>query len=287
MTSELTCCVCGRQMGQKKPRWLFICECGVLGSNLEPKIPSEIGASIIDEGGRESGLSNVREHNNKLIIAEIRKHIKKGGRLLDVGSGLGFFLKAGSEAGFDCLGIEPDANAVRRTQEQNVRHGYFPSALMSDEKFDAIVFNDVLEHIPDAFSAVLAAQNHLSKGGILVLNCPDRRGVIYRVSTLLTYLGIYGPFERMWQKNTPSPHRWYFRRQELFDIGARVSLQPIGTVKLKTISRHGLFDRIFYIRGQPKVMSWLSLFLAYLVLPFISILPSDLGVAIMRRKSDP
>lgn len=283
---EYSCPVCRGRLLSTNSSWIFKCEaCGLLASSLEPRIPDEATESVIDEAGRQIGLMAVREHNNALIIEKIKQYLKPPATLLDVGSGLGFFLATASNAGFDAIGIEPDANVVERIGRTNVRHGYFPNVLRSNERFDVIVFNDVLEHIPDALSAVIAARKHLNEGGLLVLNCPDRTGVFYRVASLLNHFGISGAFNRLWQKDTPSPHRWYFKRDDLFEIGKRCGLDRVSSVKLVTLSRKGLFHRIFHLKGQSKLIGALSLIAAYVILPFLSILPADLGVAIMKKSS--
>ena len=282
------CPVCNGRLSKKNINfWLFKCDtCGLLASDLEPQIPDKINASVINEVSRQIGLSAVREHNNVLILKKICNYFNGPATLLDVGSGLGFFLEAALAEGFDVCGIEPDANVVINLDKDIVRHGYFPDALEPNENFDLIVFNDVLEHIPDALSAVIAARDHLNQDGILVLNCPDRQGIFYRVASLINHLGISGPFNRLWQRDTPSPHRWYFKRDDLFQIGARCGFVPLATVDLVTLSSQGLYHRIFYMKGQGKFLSILTLIGVYILLPFIKFFPSDLGVALMRKKTD-
>lgn len=265
--------------------WMFKCDsCGLLASNLDPHIPDQIGTSVIDEASRQAGLMTVRDQNNTRIIRKLRTYVHGPVTLLDVGSGPGFFLTAASEAGFVATGVEPDANVIARNEQKNVRQGYFPDALDGNEQFKVIIFNDVLEHIPDAMSAVRAAREHLRSEGILVLNCPDRRGIFYRTASLLDRFGLSGAFDRLWQKDTPSPHRWYFTLNDLFEIGKRSGFEPLATVDLITLSGKGLFDRIFHLKGQSKLFSIIALLGAYALLPFLRILPSDLAVAIMRRK---
>jgi len=116
------------------------------------------------------------------------------------------------ELGFKVQGIEPDANVVGGNWAHGVqvRCGLFPDVLAPDDRFDVIVFNDVLEHIPDLRRAISAAASHLRPGGVLCLNCPDKRGILFIVASLLDRVGILGPYDRLWQKGLPSPHVWYF-----------------------------------------------------------------------------
>lgn len=284
--SPLPCPVCDGTMRRGRRAWLFVCQgCGVLGSDLQPAIPSEVSESVIDEDERQLGLSRVRDTNNAAIIAALRREMEGPRSLLDVGAGLGFFLRAASGAGFRVTGIEPDANVVQRARRGgfDVRHGYFPDCLDAAERFDVLVFNDVLEHIPDAGAAITAAARHLTPGGLLVLNCPDRHGFFYTAATLLDRIGFTGPFLRMWQYGTPSPHRWYFTKDDLFALGARQGLEAAGSVVLKTLSREGLAERVFYMKGQARLTGWVAYLGASLVQPFLPLLRQDLSVAIMRK----
>ena len=72
--------------------------------------------------------------------------------------------------------------------------------LFSNGPFDAIIFNDVFEHLPDPIDAIVAVERLLADDGILVLNLPSSDGLFFRVSTLLNRLGWRGPYERLWQR---------------------------------------------------------------------------------------
>lgn len=281
------CPVCGAAMKRDRHVWLLRCEgCGLLGSRLRPMIPNERSKSALDEEARLEGLAAVRHANNEAIIGLLRQSIGSGGRLLDVGAGLGFFLQAAKRAGFEVLGVEPDANVVEEARRGGfeVRHGYFPDCIDPDEKFGVIVFNDVLEHVVDLPLVMSGIRDHLASGGLAVLNSPDRRGIFYRIADRLDRLGIHGPFDRLWQRGVPSPHRWYFTKEDLFRLGAKYGLAESGTVRLKTLSREGLAKRIFYFRNQNRLLSIASYVGAFLLIPSLRFLPSDLSVAVVRKR---
>jgi len=50
---------------------------------------------------------------------------------------------------------------------------------------------------------------------VLVLNLPTSGGSLYRVAKLLCRFGAKGFFERLWQRNLPSPHLHYFDDRNL------------------------------------------------------------------------
>jgi SAM-dependent methyltransferase len=207
-------------------------------------------------------LGNIRKINNDIILREILRQLENGGRrLLDVGSGLGFFLRDASLLGFDVTGIEPDANVVEASRNSGVqiRHGFFPDCLNPEEKFDVIVFNDVLEHISDVPGALDASASHLVPGGLLVLNCPDRDGIFYKLAVALDRVGWHEPFDRMWQRTLPSPHIWYFSQRDLKTFGKQRDLACVMAMKLKPISLSHIKSRVSYVRTQSRLTSYVAL----------------------------
>ena len=284
------CPVCGGAFIGFRHAWLFVCaDCGLLASSLQPKIPAQAGTTPINEGRRALGLADIRARNNNIVLDRIRSILGRGSKqLLDVGSGLGFFLKDATAQGFAVSGVEPDGSVVEQARARGVpvRHGYFPHCLEPSERFDVIVFNDVLEHIPDLSGVLDASADHLKPGGLLVLNCPNRHGAFYQIANLLDRAGIHGPFDRMWQREISSPHVWYFSPDDLRRLGEKRGLRFAGALDLLPITLRGIAPRIFYVRNQPILMSLSALFGTLLLLPFLSVLPRDISVVLLRKKSE-
>lgn len=104
-----------------------------------------------------------------------------GSTILDVGAGIGTTTRLYGELPFaSYLALEPDSVLAQRMQEE-MADGLFPpnfrvevgttSDLQPDQKFDTILYIDVLEHIADDRQELLRASEHLKPGGrILVLS---------------------------------------------------------------------------------------------------------------------
>lgn len=96
-------------------------------------------------------------------------------RLLEVGCGTGEHTKRFVEAGFDTVGIDPNAGMLERARAKTTAqfdHGGIPDLPVSGE-FDVIVaIRGVINHLrPDDLSAALAAMvDHLSTDGYLVFD---------------------------------------------------------------------------------------------------------------------
>lgn len=94
-------------------------------------------------------------------------------RILDVGCGAGGTLEPFAQAGFDCVGIDLDANFLSggsqsRIRLENVRLEDFDS----DELFDLIILDDVIEHLPDPSVGLSCVRSLLSDDGIVACQVP-------------------------------------------------------------------------------------------------------------------
>lgn len=193
------CVVCDEPMRAGKA-WLFRCpSCGYWRSNLAA------GA-----GRGVEGLDALRRSNAQRLLSQLRRHMPlASARFLEVGSAEGWFLDALQGAGAEVIGMEPAPELAGRLRARGISviEGFLPEALPEGERFDLIAFNDVFEHLPDVVASLQACERHLNEGGILLLNLPNSRGVLFQVANWLDRLGGSGPFDRLWQKNVPSPHR--------------------------------------------------------------------------------
>lgn len=99
-----------------------------------------------------------------------------GRRLLDIGSGPGYFLDAGRERGWQVLGFEPSAAAADYTRARGlaVVNDFFSAARAKEHGcFDAISMSMVLEHVRDPIKLIEEARSLLAPGGLLFLASPN------------------------------------------------------------------------------------------------------------------
>lgn len=284
----MNCEICGGVLRRHRHEWLRKCSgCGVLSASLPLVIPNRPTEGKLDEEARTVGLDVLRRENNAVLIsALVNDKDLPGRRVLDVGCGPGFLLQQARDAGLEPYGIEPDANVLQAARRGGapVRHGYFPAVLGEDERFDAIVFNDVLEHIPALMSAVTAAHQHLNPGGLLVINCPNREGLFYKVASALDRLGINGPYDRLWQKGLPSPHVWYFTPRDLDRAVTQAGFDRAGTLRLQTVKLRGLWSRIRMVKETPMQTAVATVAFTVAMYPIMRLFPSDAGALFYRRR---
>ncbi|WP_172806282.1 class I SAM-dependent methyltransferase [Aeromicrobium choanae] len=275
-------------MHQQWDDWCFRCAtCGTWASTLPVLINSDAAHRALDEDLRDIGLATLRRQNLAIVVQQlVDSGVSPPARLLDVGSAHGWFLRAASERGFDAEGVEPDEAVAARSDAGRVRVGFFPGALAEDEQFDAITYNDVLEHLPDVDAMVAASVRHLRPGGLLSINIPDSGGMIFWVARVLRRIGMRSAFDRLWQVGLPSPHLWYFDRRGLVRLGERHGLEPVYSGSLDSVSRVGLWQRVHSDR-RPSVTSVAGFALAWLAAPILNAgRASDIMHVVFRRRHD-
>ncbi len=282
---NVLCPVCGTRLSKGLTSWHRVCDtCAYESAALTPNINLEAAHTHIDELSRESGLKELRISNFEKLINEIRL-FKTRGTLLEVGCAHGWFLER-TKLFFDVYGVEPDQNIYAGTRRKglNVRLGYFPDVLEAGEAFDVIVFNDVLEHIPDVNEVLIACRQHLTDKGMLVINLPNSKGLFYQVSKLLCRLSVTSFFERMWQKGLPSPHVHYFDDENLARLLRSHDMVVKKTGRLSTVELSSLYKRVAYVGGGSSARNLLVFLGVLLLFPVLSILPSDIVYFIAEKK---
>ena len=284
---RMTCIVCGSSKVAGLAGWHARCPaCDYESAALSVAINAHQGPAV-DEAEREAGLKALRLENFRTIVAWARRHVAAATpRLLDVGSAHGWFLETAREQ-FDVLGVEPDAVVGGRAAARGlpVRSGYFPDVLKDGERFDVIVFNDVIEHIPDIRSALVACRERLNEGGILILNLPNSRGFFYRLSKLIARLGWRGPFERLWQKDLPSPHVHYFNPSNLQQLVVGQGFDLAEAAELPALREKGLLERLRCAGNVPTLSLYVQYAAIMCAIPVLRMFPSDIIVGVFKKKA--
>jgi 2-polyprenyl-3-methyl-5-hydroxy-6-metoxy-1,4-benzoquinol methylase len=173
------------------------------------------------------------------------------GRVLDVGSGPGIFLRILKEDGGEAAGVELNARAAERSGRElgvPVVSGTIDQVTATD--FDAVTLWDILEHVADPAGFVVACSRRLKGGGWLLVETPDEGSLLDSAVRLLERLGIKGPAKVFYGLH----HLILFRKKTI-----RRLLEANG---FKTISIRGAATdpgRIFRGNGFKDKMARLSL----------------------------
>jgi len=103
-------------------------------------------------------------------------------RMLDIGCGMGGYMRAGEILGLDVVGYEPSrehSEIARSIFGFDVRSNYFCG---TDEKFDLIVLSHVIEHIHDPAAFLNTIVKSLTPVGRLVVVTPNADSLSARVT---------------------------------------------------------------------------------------------------------
>lgn len=97
-------------------------------------------------------------------------------RVLDVGSGPGFFLLHGQQRGWQTLGIEPSAQAAAHSRKlglEIVEDFLTEQMAVQLGKFDVVHMSEVLEHIPDPRGMLQLVRHLLTLDSLLCVVTPN------------------------------------------------------------------------------------------------------------------
>ena len=147
-----------------------------------------------------------------------------GRRLLEVGCGAGFFLKAAERAGWQVEGIELSEEASRFAVERlqlPIRRERAETAPIPSGSFDAAAMFDVIEHLFDPRSVLTAIARALVPGGLMAISTPNFD------SASRYLLGVD------WAVLSPLEHVYYFTEESL-----RRLLEETGFVDVQFVRRH-------------------------------------------------
>ena len=107
----------------------------------------------------------------------IRAHVPlDGARLLDVGCGLGMYVRRFRAFSEDVHGVDVDAERVAEASRNlpNIRQAPAEALPYEDDAFDMVLLHEVLEHVDDDRAAVREAWRVLAPGGRMVIFAPNR-----------------------------------------------------------------------------------------------------------------
>ena len=114
-------------------------------------------------------------YNEKYDLFE--KYIqKKDPSILDIGSGLGFFLQCGKKRGWKVLGVEPSVDSCNYA----TKHGLDIANEYLVEKnhqkfgrFDVVHMHEVIEHLPDPINTIKVVKEMLNPEGLICIVSPN------------------------------------------------------------------------------------------------------------------
>ncbi len=123
----------------------------------------------------------------------LEKHKPSRGRLVDVGCGYGSFLLLAKQSGWQACGVDISEHAASVASEKSgaeVIAGTLEGAGFGDATFDAVAFNDSLEHFADPDTQLEQVSRILKPDGALFLNTPNQDSLLRVVADAIYRLSL-------------------------------------------------------------------------------------------------
>ncbi len=150
--------------------------CGLVYTN--PQLAPQEVLSMYSQVEDRTYLDNVdaRVETFKYNLGAIQHLLPPKGRLLEIGSYCGVFLKMAAERGYEVLGVEPSVWAsgyARDTMHIPTVTGSIDDLPAGERPFDVVCAWDVLEHVADPHAELTRINGRMNDGGILAFSTLD------------------------------------------------------------------------------------------------------------------
>ena len=187
--------------------------------------------------------------DEKLVTIE-KLISSKSKRILDIGSGPGFFLRRAKRRGWNVIGVEPSPLASNYANKQNIPtiQKFFQEVTPSEiGKFDAIHTFDVLEHVNNPIAVIEKAYSLLKKNGVIVVEVPNDFNPLQKLAQKTLKKKEWWITLSSWSKNSGNiQHLNYFNFSSISDLLKRTGF--------KIIIKESTFPlELFLLMGQDYI----------------------------------
>lgn len=150
-------------------------------------------------------------------------------KLLDIGTGFGYFIKLAQERGFDVVGIEVSEKASEFAKKNYgvsiLNISEVEEARFEDDSFDVISLCDVIEHLPYPENTLKEIHRILRDNGVLLIVTPNYRTFATFLSPINRWLGYpVKPLADEYAIKTWENGCYHFRPKRLDEEGYRTYL---------------------------------------------------------------
>ncbi|MDO6993515.1 methyltransferase domain-containing protein [Brachyspira innocens] len=214
---------------------------------------------FVEDYKNQYGKTYEEDSKNLTALARRRlekiKKLKPSGKVLDIGSAMGFFLNEAREYGYETEGIEISEYAssyCRDTLKLNVHNCSLLDFEYKEKKYDIITAWYVIEHIYNFENILERIMYSLKDDGILAFATPNG-------------YGLSGRFNKNYFSIVPSDHAFEANPKSLDILLSKYSLKCINLenqsvyynrfcdiFNLKFISKSKLLSKIYNVSAKNK-----------------------------------
>jgi len=190
---------------------------------------------------RDWSNAELHKHTNKDQVKRripfIKKYLKPGIDLLEIGCSSGFMLDSFKKFGANCVGVEPSGEFGEFLKQS----GYGVVTDLSEinnQKFDLITHFFVMEHISDPFDFLKKIYSLLKKDGVMIAEVPCANDPLTSVYSIDAFEKFYWSIA----------HHYYYTPKSI-----RFVLENLGyEYKLVPEQRYDISNHIVWLQdGKP------------------------------------
>ncbi len=187
----------------------------------------------------EQAARSDRFANYRRALARVTHYIEPG-RLLDIGCGIGAFLRVAGEHGWTLEGVEISPELAEQARANvptaTVTTGRFETLELASGGYDLITMWDVIEHVIDPVAVVCAMRGLLRPGGLMVFCTPDEGSLLAGLGHWLYRLSRGRYFYPAYALHPPA-HTYFFSRPGFANL-----LQAARLKRLENYSQKAFFE---------------------------------------------
>lgn len=176
--------------------------------------------------GNRIEVENYRIKNVYLNKIKLIEKYTQGTKILDIGAGIGGFVRVSQDAGYTTTGLEMEDEQVKLAKKVfnvNLINDKLESFFIKNNvKYDVVFLHHVLEHFQYPKESLVLIKNMLKKDGILLIEVPNDFFIVSEV--LEIRLGIL----------TPKKHRNPYHHISFFS--------PITLKKLVEVAGYNILE---------------------------------------------
>lgn len=209
-----------------------IMECNGCGLRFTQNIPCETAiqqyyqsSNYISHSNSKKGIINRLYHFARTFTMMSKEALVKKatgrsvGMLLDVGSGTGTFVHTMAVAGWNVVGVEPDA-AARAFAFKKYNSDIYPAEelfMLPESTYDAITMWHVLEHVHRLDEYITQLKKILAPGGKLIIAVPNYKSKDAHI------------YKEQWASYDVPRHLYHFSPQSMRKLMEQHGLKVITT----------------------------------------------------------
>jgi SAM-dependent methyltransferase len=223
-------------------------DCGHVFVN--PRLPSEVIDDIYARYWRSHEPNGLDRNAYASYVCRQLAALRPVGDLLDFGSGWGVQLKEAEAAGWRAVGLEVDRRKIEFCREQGLSavFGDLLERPFEPESFDAVMAEQVFEHLYSPVPYLEEIRRVLRPGGVVYIAVPN-------------FGGIEAKLQRTrWDLLHPVSHVRYFDRASLAHLMSRCGFEVIKPRQVKRFDGAPLKEAAYavktFVEGNLGMYPW-------------------------------